>query len=87
MAVNKALRPVVPQTAVLTDTGGSYVYLVNAQSHAERRAVRVADTSDQGVVISSGLTGSERVVTTAAGFLRDGEEVKAVAAPATLPSP
>jgi len=87
VAVNKALRPVVPQTAVLTDTGGSYVYLVNAQSHAERRAVRVADTSDQGVVISSGLTGSERVVTTAAGFLRDGEEVKAVAAPATLPSP
>jgi len=87
VAVNEALRPVVPQTAVLTDTGGSYVYLVNAQSHAERRAVRVADTSDQGVVISSGLTGSERVVTTAAGFLRDGEEVKAVAAPATLPSP
>ena len=87
VAVNKALRPVVPQTAVLTDTGGSYVYLVNAQSHAERRAVRVVDTSDQGVVISSGLTGSERVVTTAAGFLRDGEEVKAVAAPATLPSP
>ena len=87
VAVNKALRPVVPQTAVLTDTGGSYVYLVNAQSHAERRAVRVADTSDQGVVISSGLSGSERVVTTAAGFLRDGEEVKAVAAPATLPSP
>ncbi len=87
VAVNKALRPVVPQTAVLTDTGGSYVYLVNAQSHAERRAVRVADTSDQGVVISSGLTGSERVVTTAAGFLRDGEEVKAVAAPATQPSP
>jgi len=87
VAVNEALRPVVPQTAVLTDTGGSYVYLVNAQSHAERRAVRVADTSDQGVVISSGLTGSERVVTTAAGFLRDGEEVKAVAAPATQPSP
>jgi len=87
VAVNKALRPVVPQTAVLTDTGGSYVYLVNAQSHAERRAVRVADTSDQGVVISSGLSGSERVVTTAAGFLRDGEEVKAVAAPATQPSP
>src|SRR5216110_1960979 len=87
VAVNEALRPVVPQTAVLTDTGGSYVYLVNAQSHAERRAVRVADTSDQGVVISSGLSGSERVVTTAAGFLRDGEEVKAVAAPATQPSP
>jgi hypothetical protein len=61
---------------VLTDTGGSYVFVVNAKSHAERRAVRVADTSDQGVIIASGLNGSERVVTTAAGFLRDGEEVK-----------
>ena len=76
VSVGKAMRPVVPQTAVLTDTGGSYVFVVNAKSHAERRAVRVADTSDQGVTIASGLNGSERVVTTAAGFLRDGEEVK-----------
>jgi HlyD family secretion protein len=81
VAVGQAQRPVVPQTAVLTDLNGSYVYVINARSRAERRAVRVADTSDQGVVIASGLTGSERVVTTAAGFLRDGEEVK-VAEPA-----
>ena len=79
--VGEAQRPVVPQTAVLTDSQGSYVYVVNAGNHAERRAVRVADTSDQGTVIASGLTGAERVVTTAAGFLRDGEEVK-VAEPA-----
>jgi HlyD family secretion protein len=74
--VAKAMRPVVPQTAVLTDTNGSYVYIVNAQNHVERRAVKVADSSDGGVVIASGLTGTERVVTTAAGFLREGEEVK-----------
>ena len=86
VTVNKTMRPVVPQTAVLTDPSGSYVYVVNAHSHAERRAVRVADTSDQGVVISSGLTGPERVVTTAAGFLRDGEEVKVAAVAAAQPS-
>jgi len=80
VAVGSAQRPVVPQTAVLTDTQGSYVFIVNGQQHAERRAVRVADTSDAGVVIASGLDGSERVVVTAGGFLHDGETVKAAAA-------
>jgi HlyD family secretion protein len=80
VSLGKAMRPVVPQTAVLTDTNGSYVYIVNGSNHAERRAVSVSDTSDQGVAIASGLTGSERVVTTAAGFLHDGEEVKTTAA-------
>ena len=80
VAVGKAERPVVPQTAVLTDGQGSYVFIVNGQDHAERRAVRVADTSDEGVIIASGLTGSERVVVTAGGFLHDGETVKVAAA-------
>ena len=80
VSLGKAMRPVVPQTAVLTDTNGSYVYVVNGSNHAERRAVSIADTSDQGVAIASGLTGSERVVTTAAGFLHDGEKVKTTAA-------
>jgi HlyD family secretion protein len=86
VTVDKTMRPVVPRTAVLTDTHSSYVYVVNAQSHAERRAVRVADTSDQGVVIASGLSGSERVVTTAAGFLREGEPVKVAATPTARPA-
>ena len=76
VSVGKAMRPVVPQTAVLSDGSSSYVFVVDAKNHAERREVHVADTSDQGVIIASGLNGSERVVTTAAGFLRDGEEVK-----------
>jgi len=80
VAVGSAQRPVVPQTAVLTDTQGTYVFIVNGQEHAERRAVRVADTSDAGVVIASGLSGSERVVVTAGGFLHDGEKVSVAAA-------
>jgi RND family efflux transporter MFP subunit len=86
VSVGNAMRPVVPQTAVLTDVNGSYVYLVNAQSRAERRAVRVADTTDDGVVIASGLTGNEHVVTTAAGFLHDGEEVKTTTPSASQPA-
>ena len=86
VALGKAMRPVVPQTAVLTDTNGSYVFIVDGASRAVRRAVRVADTSDQGVVIGSGLTGSERVVTTAGGFLREGEQVKATATSSAQPA-
>ncbi len=76
VTIGKAQRPVVPQTAVLADTAGSYVFIVNAQGKAERRAVRVADTSAEGIVIGAGLAGTERVVTTAGGFLRDGEPVQ-----------
>ena len=74
--IGKAQRPVVPQTAVLADSAGSYVFIVNGQGNAERRAVRVVDTGDDGIVIGSGLSGTERVVTTAGGFLRDGEPVQ-----------
>jgi RND family efflux transporter MFP subunit len=86
VSVAQATRPVVPQTAVLTDVNGSYVFIVNAQGRAERRAVRVADTTDAGVVIASGISGNERVVTTAAGFLHDGEEVKTTSAPTAQPA-
>jgi HlyD family secretion protein len=79
--IGHAMRPVVPQTAVLTDTNGSYVFVVDANNHVERRTVHVAETSDQGVVIGAGLKGDERVVSTAAGFLRPGEEVKVTAQP------
>jgi RND family efflux transporter MFP subunit len=83
VTIGKSQRPVVPQTAVLADTAGSYVFIVNAQGKAERRAVSVADTGDDGIVIGSGLTGTERVVTTAGGFLRDGEPVQVASGGAT----
>jgi HlyD family secretion protein len=81
--IGNAQRPVVPRTAVLTDTNGSYVYIVGADNKATRRAVSVAETSEQGVVIEAGLTGKEQVVTTAAGFLRPGEQVKVAVQPAS----
>jgi len=71
-------HPVLPQTAVLADAKGSYVFIVNDKNEVERRTVNVIDTTAAGVVIGAGLTGSERIVTTAAGFLREGERVNAV---------
>jgi HlyD family secretion protein len=83
VTVDKAERPVLPQTAVMSDSKGAYVYIVNAQNHVERRAVSVAGTIDAGIIIATGLTGTERVVTTAAGFLREGEPVT-IAPPPTV---
>lgn len=79
--VDKAERPVLPQTAVMSDNQGTYVYVINAENNVERRAVTVGGTIDAGVIVSGGLTGSERVVTTAGSFLRNGERVT-VAPPA-----
>jgi RND family efflux transporter MFP subunit len=85
VTVAKAERPVLPQTAVMSDSKGAYVYIVNEKSHVERRAIRVGGSIAAGVIIAEGLTGTERVVTTAGGFLREGEPVTVVvpvAAPA-----
>jgi RND family efflux transporter MFP subunit len=73
--VGEAERPVLPQTAVLADTKGSFVYLVDEHGQVQRRAVHVGGTLDSGLIIDSGLVGTERVVRTAAGFLREGEKV------------
>lgn len=75
VVVGRGKRPVLPQTAVLSDEQGAFVYIVDANHEIERRAVQVTDTTAAGVVIGSGLTGQEQVVMTAAAFLRPGERV------------
>ena len=71
-----AERPVLPQTAVMTDSAGSYVFIVNRKNVAVRRSVVLGGVIASGVVINKGLTGRERVVTLAGGFLQSGEAVQ-----------
>jgi RND family efflux transporter MFP subunit len=78
VVIDQERHPVLPQTAVLADAKGSYVFIVNSKGVVERRGVNVIDTTAGGIVIGSGLTGAERVVATASGFLREGESVNAV---------
>jgi len=73
--VDRAQRPVLPQTAVLSDSRGTYVFVVDGQNKVQRRAVRVANATPDGIVIAEGLGGNERIITTAGGFLREGERV------------
>ncbi len=75
VSVSKAERPILPQTAVLSDSKGPYVFVIGNDDRVERRDVQVGGTITAGIIITSGLTGKERIVTTAAGFLREGEKV------------
>jgi HlyD family secretion protein len=68
--------PLLPESAVLTDDQGTYVYVVTANDTVERRPVRVATVIDQGVVIAEGLAGNERIVRSAGVFLNPGERVR-----------
>jgi HlyD family secretion protein len=78
VSVSKAERPILPQTAVLSDAEGPYVFVVGSDNRVERRDVQVGGTISAGIIITKGLSGDERVVTTAAGFLRRGEQVNVV---------
>lgn len=68
----------LPESAVMNDDQGSYVFVVGAGNKVERRAVELGMISDEGIAISSGLSGNERIVARAGGFLTVGEEVKPV---------
>jgi RND family efflux transporter MFP subunit len=75
---------VLPQTAVLSDEQGTYTLVVGADDKLERRAVAVAGAHAEGLLVSSGLAGNERVVAIAGAFLRAGEQVQV--APGALAS-
>jgi RND family efflux transporter MFP subunit len=69
------VAPLLPQSAVQSDARGNFVYILNAKNEAERRAITTGEVSDAGVAISSGLSGTERVVVTAGAFLNPGQKV------------
>jgi HlyD family secretion protein len=61
---------------VLSDSRGTYVYVLSRGNSVERRPVRIAKALEDGIVIADGLTGKERIVTTAGAFLHEGERVQ-----------
>jgi hypothetical protein len=68
--------PLLPQSAVLSDDRGNYVYVINAKNEVERRPIKIGNVSDTGVTIAEGISGNERVVLSAGPFLNPGQKVK-----------
>jgi RND family efflux transporter MFP subunit len=70
--------PLLPQSAVLSDEQGNYVYIVNGRNEVERRDVKIGTVDENGVTIAAGLSGNESVVLSAGPFLNPGQKVKPV---------
>ncbi len=66
---------VLPESAVLADNEGSFVYVVNEENKATRTSVITGTVTADGIAITGGLDGSELVVLKAGGFLNPGETV------------
>jgi hypothetical protein len=68
--------PVLPQSAVLSDDKGNYVYIVNSKNEVERRPITIGSVDDTGVTVAQGLSGNEQVVLSAGPFLNPGQKIK-----------
>ena len=66
---------VLPESAVLADSEGSYVYVIGEENKVERRSVTTGINTPEGIAITDGLDGTEQVVLRAGGFLNPGETV------------
>ncbi|WP_420140831.1 efflux RND transporter periplasmic adaptor subunit [Sphingomonas sp.] len=67
--------PLLPESAVLSDAQGNYVYVIDGNNTVARRPVKVGQTTENGVTIASGLAGNERVVASAGAFLNPGDKI------------
>ena len=74
------VAPMLPDSAILSDAKGSYVFIVGPDNKVSRRDVKTGTVTDTGIAIASGLSGRERVVLRAGSFLNPGESINPVMA-------
>lgn len=70
--------PILPESSVLNDSDGSFVYIVDKDNKAQRRAVKTGVVTSKGITIEGGLNGDEKIVLRAGGFLTAGETVNPI---------
>lgn len=66
---------VLPESAVLQDDKGRYVYVVGKNNKVARKTVTTGGAMPDGVIVTGGIAGTERIVLFAGGFLNPGETV------------
>jgi RND family efflux transporter MFP subunit len=75
IAAGAVTAAVLPESAIQSDRDGSYVYIVGKNNKVQRRVVKTGIVTANGIAITEGLEGSERVVLFAGGFLNPDETV------------
>ena len=73
-------RPAIPPTAILQDTQGPYVWVLDAEGIAQRRTVARGEVIGDWLFIEKGLKVGERIVADGAHRVRSGMKVKEFAA-------
>lgn len=68
--------PMLPESAILNDEQGSFVFVVGKEDKVIRRSVKTGIVTEGGIAIREGLSGNERVVLRAGGFLSAGDRIK-----------
>ncbi len=76
IAAGATVAPKLPESAILADDRGSYVYIVGKEDRVQRRDVKTGTVTTDSIVVTEGLSGSERVVMRAGAFLSPGEKVR-----------
>lgn len=81
---NAALRsgtivaPLLPESAILSDEKGTYVFVVGPDNKVQRRDVKTGEVSAKGISVIEGISGTEKIVLRAGGFLNSGDLVQPV---------
>ena len=78
VASGAGTMPGLPQSAILSDEKGNYVYIVDKDNIVRRRDVRLGTVGDDMVAIAAGLERNDRVVASAGAFLNPGQKVAPV---------
>ncbi len=73
--LSRAAALSMPRSAILSQDGESFVYVVEG-SHARRRIVETGATEQGEVEIRKGLAAGEHVILSAGAFLHDGQAVR-----------
>lgn len=70
------VAPMLPESAILSDNKGNYVYVIDKDNKARRRPIKTGLVTETGIAVIEGLDGTERVVLRAGGFLQPDQTVQ-----------
>lgn len=70
------VAPLLPESAIQNDDKGAFVYVVGAENKVVRRDVKTGIVTPNGITVVAGLTGNEKVILRAGGFVAPGEVVR-----------
>jgi hypothetical protein len=71
---------VVPEAAVQPGQDGTFVYMIDEESRAQVRPVKIARQIGSDVVIASGVRGGDQVITEIPQALQEGARVRVAGA-------